>query len=186
MVFNCVGCGRCCDPLTRPLQMTVADVRRLTRGLGYQSITDFLKQECVLTEFREEGTTLMGGGFDGKLVDASYVSYFFKRFSGEDEQSLYKPHGCRFLSDNRCLIYENRPMVCRKFPYVTVPQSLSLILVFYTKDEAMNCPGFMERPTPRRKWLSKSYMQLSEVDAEILESLNQGLVRFTEVNVRTK
>lgn len=85
--FKCTKCGECCKPITK---VSEEDIKRIEQ-LGHRR-EDFLD----IDPFRRE----------------SEVKDVLKRKNGY----------CTFLRDNKdktfdCTIYENRPQVCRDYPF---------------------------------------------------------------------
>jgi len=154
-------------------------VKRLSRALGYSDMSDFLYKECVHAEVTEpkEVYPLIGK----PPMKVKYAGFYLKRFEGENEESVLKPHACRFVTeDNLCSIYEARPVVCRRFPYTTY-HSQGLIHAYYMDVPFSSCPGYRERRHVKKKWLSPWVKDLIEGDKEILESVQFGFFVITEV-----
>jgi len=172
LMFKCRRCGSCCrGQRLEALLLTMGDVKRLSKALGYSSMSEFLDRECVFTEVGEpkEVYPLIGG----PPVKA--------RYAGFCEETVLKPHACRFVTeDNLCSIYEARPVVCRKFPYTTYRVE-GLTHAYYVDVPFSNCPGYREKRHLKRKWLAPWVKTLLEADREILESLQSGFFMITEV-----
>jgi len=97
--FRCTGCGNCCrDPL---LPVTDADLRRIV------DLTGLAASEIVRWVDRH--------GIDLPGEPESFVMLH----PGRRVMVLRHARGhCRFLgSDDRCTIYEARPLGCRIFPF---------------------------------------------------------------------
>jgi len=180
LMFKCRRCGSCCrGQRWEALLLTMGDVKRLSKALGYSSMSEFLDRECVFMEVSEpkEVYPLI----EGPPVKARYAGFYLKRFDGEDEETALKPHACRFVTeDNLCSIYEARPVVCRKFPYTTYREE-GLTHAYYVNVPFSNCPGYREKRHLKRKWLTPWVKPLLEADREILESLQSGFFMITEI-----
>lgn len=97
--FRCTGCGNCCRNLR--VAVTAADVARLAQATG-QSAGE-------LVEWLAPGAVDMTGE----------PSSFVELAEGRRLMVLAQRAGaCRLLStDNRCSVYEARPLDCRAFPF---------------------------------------------------------------------
>jgi Fe-S-cluster containining protein len=97
--FRCTGCGNCCkEPL---LPLTAGDVRRISEHTGDKP-KDFIRwvdRHGIEMDDEPEGFVMLR---QGKRV-------MVLRHEGG---------GCTYLGDdNRCTIYEARPLGCRIFPF---------------------------------------------------------------------
>lgn len=97
--FRCTGCGNCCkDPL---LPLTDADVARITRKTG-DAVTDivrFVDRDAIDMDDEPEAFAALRQGKRVMIL-------------------RHERGGCRYLgADNRCSIYNARPLGCRIFPF---------------------------------------------------------------------
>lgn len=98
LCFRCTGCTACCTDTIVPV--TDQDVRRIMRatGQGAQQIVRFFGPDDVKGDRRSPGWIKLRQG---------------KRFMG-----LRKSRGhCLYLHRRRCLIYRQRPVTCRLYPF---------------------------------------------------------------------
>jgi len=140
---------------------------------------DFLDKECVYTEVTEpkEVWPIIAR----PPIKMKYAGFYLKRFKGENEETVLKPHTCRFVtSANRCSIYEDRPVVCRKFPYTTYYES-GLFHAYYVDVPFSNCQGYRPKPHLKKQWLAGWVKDLMEGDKEIAESVQSGFFIVTEI-----
>jgi len=97
--FRCTSCGNCCkEPL---LPLTDADIARITRHTGEPSsaLVRWVDRNGIDMDDEPEAFVMLR---QGKRV-------MVLRHSGG---------GCRYLgSDDRCTIYNHRPLGCRIFPF---------------------------------------------------------------------
>lgn len=98
LAFRCTGCGNCCkDPI---LPLTDADVRRIVDAVGDapEDFVRFVSGDVIDMEERDAYAVLRGG---------------------RRVMTLRRERGaCRYLGrDDRCTIYEHRPLGCRVFPF---------------------------------------------------------------------
>jgi len=181
LMFKCQKCGGCCrDQRWEALLLTEGDVKRLSKVLNYStSMSEFLDKECVFADVSEpkEVYPLIGM----PPVKARYAGFYLKRFEGENEETVQKPHACRFVTeDNLCSIYEARPVVCRKFPYTTFHKG-GLTHAYYVNVPFSTCPGYREKHHLKKQWLTPWVKDLMEGDREILQSVQSGFFMVTQV-----
>lgn len=97
--FRCTGCGNCCkDPL---LPLTDQDVRRIQQRTG-DAPRDFVRW------------------VDRDGIDMDGEPEAFARLRQGKRVMVMRQGrgGCHYLgSDNRCSIYNSRPLGCRVFPF---------------------------------------------------------------------
>ena len=97
--FRCTGCGNCCrDPL---LPMNSADLARLVEheGQSPRSIVTFVGADAIDMDDEPEARVLLSEGVRVMVL-------------------RQKRGACQFLgSDDRCAVYEHRPIGCRVFPF---------------------------------------------------------------------
>lgn len=105
--FSCVGCGKCCNGHHVPLTLSEA---RMWAADGAQVIVlveAFLDNGLGLPVQQREHTVRRSAAVRSGESDA-YVAITF---------AAYNVGPCRNLDeDNRCRIYERRPLVCRIYP----------------------------------------------------------------------
>jgi len=87
--FKCSYCARCCTDGGAPLELTLRDIVRISKKLK-SSYKEFFESYC-------------GIAWSGNLREGFVPTAVF-------------PFPCKFLSNNRCTIYEIRPLHCRLFP----------------------------------------------------------------------
>lgn len=95
---KCVGCGGCCTHSVVPV--TDSDVKRIMKftGLEANDVVRFIDQSEVEEDDNKD-----------VWIDFSYGKRFMVLKRAKDR--------CKFLDDNnRCTVYEARPMTCRTFP----------------------------------------------------------------------
>jgi Fe-S-cluster containining protein len=97
--FRCTGCGNCCRDLR--VAVTAADVARLAQVTGHAP--------TELVEWLAPGAVDMTGE----------PSSFVELAEGRRLMVLAQRAGaCRLLtSDDRCSVYDARPLDCRAFPF---------------------------------------------------------------------
>ena len=97
--FRCTGCGNCCkEPL---LPLTDSDIKRVVRHTGESSheLVKWVDRNGIDMDDEPEAFVMLR---QGKRV-------MVLRHAGG---------GCRYLgSDDRCTIYNHRPLGCRIFPF---------------------------------------------------------------------
>ncbi len=111
---ECIGCGQCCTCVTP----SVAGVKLLERAGENDDFTrEFLSVFVPfnnINEAREVNDYAVEKSFEICEQEGSKVS--------RDEVVFYH---CRFISkDNKCLVYEDRPQLCRDHPatpFIMIP-----------------------------------------------------------------
>lgn len=97
--FRCTGCGNCCkDPL---LPLTDGDIRRISEFTGDEAeeFVRFVDRQGIDMDDEPEGFVMLR---QGKRVPV------LRHTRGR----------CHYLGDDdRCTIYEGRPLGCRIFPF---------------------------------------------------------------------
>jgi Fe-S-cluster containining protein len=99
--FRCGGCGTCCHLW---IPVTDEDVKRLMEatGLPVEKIVEFVKPSL----------------FGASPGTVAWIKFGPRR---QDRRAMCLQEvgdRCLFLEDNRCVIYEHRPVVCREHPFV--------------------------------------------------------------------
>ncbi|MBI4523954.1 MAG: YkgJ family cysteine cluster protein [Deltaproteobacteria bacterium] len=99
--FRCTGCGNCCRETV--VCLTDEDVRRIEQGTGKpaREFARFFPEEEVSMDKRDN---------------------FWIRFANRRAVMAlrWRRNHCYFLGpDNRCTIYEHRPVTCREYPFNT-------------------------------------------------------------------
>jgi len=180
LLFKCRRCGYCCrGQRWEALLLTPGDVKRLSKRLNYSSMKEFLDKECVFTSVTEpkEVWPLMGR----PSIKMKYAGFYLKRFDEENQETVLKPHACRFVTENNlCSIYEARPVVCRKFPYTTHYEQ-GIVHAMYVDVPFSSCEGYRPKAHLKKQWLSPWVGLLMEADKEIAESVQTGFFMITEV-----
>jgi len=177
LMFKCVKCGYCCRHLLN-LPLTFQDISRLSKGLNYPDTSTLLDKECVYGEIKSDRVYPL---IQFPPFAVRGMTWFLKRFEGENEETLNKPAGCRFLTeDNLCSIYPCRPSVCRKSPY-TLYKVDGTYHAYYIAEERSECQGYKEKPKPKLKWLTPWVGSLIQGYEEVVESLETGVFKLTEI-----
>jgi len=105
--FRCTGCGNCCRD-TR-VMISDSDIRRIMDGTGksFDEFARFLKEDEITLDKRSPWWVRFG-------LRRRIIALRWKKDSS-----------CVFLdADNRCTIYEHRPLACREHPFdVTLTES---------------------------------------------------------------
>ncbi len=104
MKFECKQCGKCCSI-----------IKNSEKSIGGLPLFEWEKEELERLA-SEKGIKLEIGPTD-LVFDKKSNSYICINFSLKQEP-------CPFLKDNKCSIYEKRPLICRYFPLAESPLSL--------------------------------------------------------------
>ena len=131
--FRCTGCGNCCRGTV--VMITDDDVTRLVEGTG-RDPRDFVRF------------------YDQERVDVAKASPWWIRLGSKKAvMALRWQRGprCTFLTaDNRCTVYEHRPVACREHPFnVTLADSGALERM--TISRIVECPHEWDGDISRRE-----------------------------------
>jgi Fe-S-cluster containining protein len=58
------------------------------------------------------------------MTEASFEEKYVER-SGQDKTKIFNAIPCHFLHENKCTVYEARPLDCREFPHLHKPDFTS-------------------------------------------------------------
>jgi Fe-S-cluster containining protein len=125
--FRCTDCGNCCTDTIVPV--THLDLQRLMKGtkLKADAIAEFYKS----SEFADEGEGLQFVELDiGRRVMGLRKRYDEK----EGRES------CKFYLDQRCTVYEHRPVTCRVWPFTLSMDSEGKRITRMAINDALPCP----------------------------------------------
>ena len=181
LMFKCARCGWCCNNQKQgALMLTLGDIRRLTKRLGYPGMTKFLEAECVWTETREPKEVYL---LSGDAYDVENAGYYLKRSADETEETIHQPRRCRFLTrDNLCEIQDAKLVVCRKFPYiVSNPDRRSTYHAYYADVYWSGCQGYRPKMKVKLPWLIPWVKPLIEGINEIYETVENNLMQITSI-----
>jgi len=125
--FRCTECGNCCSDTIVPI--TAEDVRRMIDGTGLMAldICTFYKAE----DFDDEGSGLEFANLDGGRRTLGLR----KRFDKENDRD-----SCAFFKDNRCSVYESRPVTCRVWPFSLSFDASGKRVTKMSINSALPCP----------------------------------------------
>lgn len=102
--FRCTECGNCCSDTIVPV--TDEDVRRIMHGTG-------LKARDVATFYKSSDFDDSGDGLEFANLDGGRRTLGLrKRMDDENGREA-----CKFFKDNRCSVYQDRPVTCRVWPF---------------------------------------------------------------------
>ena len=119
--FNCTGCGNCCKDTV--VCVTDADVQRIIDGTGREarSFVQFYDEEEVALSKRSPFWI---------ALNKKKVVMGLKWIRGH----------CMFLDkENRCTIYEHRPVTCRQHPF-DIQLSETGAVTRLTLSRVVDCP----------------------------------------------
>jgi Fe-S-cluster containining protein len=125
--FRCTDCGNCCTDTIVPV--TSQDITRLQKGLKLpaQELAEFYKA----SEFDDEGEGL----HFVRLDIGARVMGLRKRFDEKEERE-----SCKFFKDNRCTVYEHRPVTCRVWPFTLSFDDTGKRITRLEINDALPCP----------------------------------------------
>jgi Fe-S-cluster containining protein len=105
--FSCVGCGKCCNDHHVPLTLQEARMWAADGGQVIVLVEAFLGNGLGMSAQQREHAERRSAKVRSGACEV-FVAITF---------AAYNPGACRHLDpDNRCRIYERRPLVCRIYP----------------------------------------------------------------------
>lgn len=125
--FRCTECGNCCSDTIVPISHL--DLKRLIEGTGLKAldICTFYAPD----DFDDKGSGLQFANLDG----GRYTLGLRKRFDKENDRD-----SCSFFKDNRCSVYEHRPVTCRVWPFTLGFDSTGKRVTSLSINAALPCP----------------------------------------------
>lgn len=146
--FRCTGCGNCCRGTV--ICVTDEDVRRLTAGTGrpVDEIVHFASPHEIAFDKRHPWWV---------RFERRRAVMTLRRWRSD----------CGFLlADNRCSVYEHRPLVCRQHPFdVTLSDTGAVERV--TLSRLVHCPSASDGHETRRELARMERARWRESDAFI-------------------
>lgn len=139
-------CHNCCDRQGR-LPLTSNDLITIGKGLKYQKVSDFIKNETNVATWEERGPS--GNGITMTMIN-------LKRKKDETETDDGTHISCRFLDKKGyCGLHPNRPGVCYLYPFSSwLENEKGRARVHASFQFTGDCPGF---------YLSKSIDEMKSV-----------------------
>ena len=135
--FRCTGCGNCCRETM--VMLTDADIRRLMEGTGrpWHEFARFIPEGDITMDKRSPWWL--------RLRARRYVLIL-----------RWQRRACVFLgADNRCTVYEHRPVACREHPF-SIDYSETGALVHLSKSRVGRCPNEWDGKQSRRALVALS------------------------------
>jgi len=139
-------CHNCCNRQGR-LPLTSNDLITIGKGLKYQKVSDFIKNETNIATWEERGPS--GNGIIMTMIN-------LKRKKDETETDDGTHISCRFLDEKGyCGLHPNRPGVCYLYPFSSwLENEKGRARVHASFQFTGDCPGF---------YLSKSIDEMKSV-----------------------
>ena len=139
-------CHNCCERQGR-LPLTSNDLITIGKGLKYQKVSHFIKNETNITTWEERGPS-------GNSITMTMIN--LKRKKDETEAGDGTHISCRFLDEKGyCGLHPNRPGVCYLYPFSSwLENEKGRARVHASFQFTGDCPGF---------YLSKSIDEMKNV-----------------------
>ena len=139
-------CHNCCDKQGR-LPLTSNDLITIRKGLKYQKVSDFIKNETNLATWEERGPS-------GNAITMTTINLKRKKDETEAEDGTHI--SCRFLDEKGyCGLHPSRPGVCYLYPFSSwLENEKGRARVHASFQFTGDCPGF---------YLSKSIDEMKNV-----------------------
>jgi Fe-S-cluster containining protein len=158
--FRCTDCGNCCTDTLVPL--THADVRRLRQGTGLPA-SAFLNF-CKASEFadRAEGLAFI------ELEQGPRVMVLKRQYDlGQEREACY------FFKDNRCTVYEHRPITCRNWPFDLTMDSSGRRLTRMAINKELPCPYELDGEPMKPSELIKTWKKDDAQDYRFMKVVDR-------------
>ena len=125
--FRCTECGNCCSDTLVPI--TDEDMRRMVKGTGLDpfDICSFYKAD----DFEDKGEGLEFANLDGGPKTLGLR----KKFDKDNDRD-----SCKFFKDNRCSVYESRPVTCRVWPFTLSFDATGKRVSKVSINDSLPCP----------------------------------------------
>jgi len=161
-------CHNCCNRQGR-LPLTSNDLITIGKGLQYNKVSDFIKNETNIATWEERGPS--GNGITMTMIN-------LKRKKDETEADDGTHISCRFLDEKGyCGLHPNRPGVCYLYPFSSwLENEKGRARVHASFQFTGDCPGF---------YLSKSIDEMKSVLLEyskIIYDYNMNSNRTVQEN----
>jgi|SRR2546428_6082613 len=139
-------CHNCCDRQGR-LPLTSNDLITIRKGLKYQKVSDFIKNETNIATWEERGPS-------GNAITMTMINLKRKKDEKEAEDGTHI--SCRFLDEKGyCGLHPSRPGVCYLYPFSSwLENEKGRARVHASFQFTGDCPGF---------YLSKSIDEMKNV-----------------------
>lgn len=144
--FRCTGCGNCCRGTM--VMLSDADIRRLSEGTGRppEEFTRFIPEGDITLDKRSPWWV--------RLARSRVILAL-----------RWKRGACVFLGeDNRCSVYEHRPVACREHPF-SISHSESGALLGLSLSRVVPCPHEWDGDLKRRDLVALSRWTTRESEA---------------------
>jgi uncharacterized protein len=141
LLWRCLwpDCHNCCTRQGR-LPLTVNDITKISKNLGYKNRSDFIKNETYIATWDNNSTY----NSDNSTLISTLTMINLKRKSDEVEDDDGKPLLCRFLDDSgSCTLHPEKPGVCWLYPFFSWSQFENNHMVVHASFQLTgDCPGF--------------------------------------------
>lgn len=122
-------------------RLVLAATDEVWAGVDCTRCANCCKQACIVLDQQDVGRLATHLGVSGEVLIQSYLEpEEDPDQAGERWQMRLSP--CPFLKDNRCSVYEARPAVCGRYPYLHEPDFVFRMLG--TIERAETCPIVFE------------------------------------------
>jgi Fe-S-cluster containining protein len=141
LLWQCLwpDCHNCCTRQGR-LPLTVDDIAKIAKGLGYNKESDFLKEETYIASWDNQSDY----NSNSNDLISTLTMINLKRKKDENVLDNGNPIPCRFLNDHgSCVLHPNKPGVCWLYPFFSWTQSENNRIVIHASFQLTgDCPGF--------------------------------------------
>jgi Fe-S-cluster containining protein len=141
LLWQCLwpDCHNCCTRQGR-LPLTVDDVAKISKSLGYKNRSEFIKEETYVASWDNDSVS----NSDNTNLISTLTMINLKRKDDEKETDNGMPLSCRFLNDHgSCTLHPDKPGVCWLYPFFSWSQyDNNQVSVHASFQLTGDCPGF--------------------------------------------
>lgn len=184
LLWQCLwpDCHNCCTRQGR-LPLTVDDVSKISKNLGYRKKSDFLKEETYIATWDNKSDYHSNN--DGLISTLTMIN--LKRKNDENDLDNGKPVSCRFLNDHgSCVLHPNKPGVCWLYPFFSWTQSENNQIAVHASFQLTgDCPGFYLCSTINKSMMDifNDYSKkIYDYTMNINTTMREGFARIDLVN----
>ncbi|MER5174214.1 MAG: YkgJ family cysteine cluster protein [Candidatus Nitrosocosmicus sp.] len=176
LLWKCLwpDCHNCCTRQGR-LPLTVDDITKISKNLGYKNRSDFIKEETYVASWDNNSD-------NSKLV-STLTMINLKRKNNENENDDGNPISCRFLNDSgSCTLHPDKPGVCWLYPFFSWSQFENNQMVVHASFQLTgDCPGFYLSPDideEMKKILNDYSKKIYDYTMNINTTIREGFGRI--------
>lgn len=183
LLWRCLwpDCHNCCTKQGR-LPLTVNDLTKISKSLGYKNQSDFIKEEAYVASWDN-----VSNNSGNNEIISTLTMVNLKRKNDENENDDGTPISCRFLNDHgSCTLHPNKPGVCWLYPFFSWSQMENSKMVVHASFQLTgDCPGYYLCPSIDKNMLDilNDYsMKIYDYTMNINTTMREGFGRIDLIN----